>query len=320
MKIETVKDAILEYIKNGGSIYDERRKLPYYEKLHSLVKQERRKGNLDFDYADAYNLAGFEFDREFNEYMELIYELRNFADKDNYVDKIKNLTGKDNVRTALNILATSLKCSPSDYLILMTNFRFKKAIIKTDYILELYREIKEAYPSLDITGIKANHPHLYHKLTHILKYSKEFNSMAELIDAMGFTGSKFLNTTSYHNVNENFIEKELKEKLKETKNIKEVFKLYPNLYSKTLRCALLNDQSMEDWLKERAIDYQSENVKKFAKYRVDSDKREDELLKIQSSIRHSLHLNDATTPLQLYYQKKLIATKTLQVAEDIRQK
>ena len=121
MTLEDIKKRIDDYVANGGSIYDGRRELPYYDNLQKFTKKIQSTSNPAFTIVDAYKLCGYTFDREYGDYHKLLQVLSEHADENGYVDSIKKIDGSDAPKTLLKKMSTPLNCSPSDYLILMTD-------------------------------------------------------------------------------------------------------------------------------------------------------------------------------------------------------
>ena len=307
LTIEDIKKRIDEYVTNGGSIYDGRRQLPFYDNLQKLTKRIQSTTNPEFTIEDAYKLCGYDFDREYGDYTRLISTLSSYADKDGYVDSLKKIKGADAPKTLLKKMATALGCSPSDYLILMTDYRYEKAIITTDYIDQLRKELKATYPDGDITNIKRENPTLYEKLRHVCKYSPEvgINDMQSVAEYFGLTNDRFSNTNIYQHLEQKKILAEL-HTLFPDGNIDVLAKNNPTLYHKIAKCAASEDKTIKQWLGDNGFNYTpSQKTNRFSKTVVNSKTREQELFSTIKSLVGNLKTDFKDGKDEYYYKKNI---------------
>lgn len=307
LTLEEIKKRIDDYVASGGSIYDERRVLPYYENLRGIVRRARKSGNKDFDMVDAYKLFGYTFDREYGDYCDLLNILSEHVDANGYVDSIKSIEGKDSPKTLLKKLSTSLNCAPCDYLILMTDFRYKKAVISTNYIEQLRKELKELYPTGDIRNIKRENPAQYNKIRHVCKYSPEVsaNDMQSVAEFFGLTNPRFSSTSIYQHLNVKKVINKLT-LLFPDKHIDSFAKTHPVNYFEAIRCAASENKTLKQWLEQHGFTYtQAQNTDRLSKTAVDSKAREEQLLSIRSKIAGQAQPEFKTKQDEYYYKKGL---------------
>ena len=308
LTLTEIKKKIDDYVASGGSIYDGRRTLPFYDNLQKFTKRIQQTTDPNFTMVDAYKLCGYDFDREYDDYCKLINILKEFADENGYVDSIKEIDGPNSPKTLLKKMSSLLNCSPSDYLILMTDYRYKKAIISTNYIEQLRKELKSAYPTGDLNNIKRENRSHYDKLRHVCKYGSEIgvNDMQSVAEFFGLTNSRFSDTNIYQHLNFKKILSEIWQ-VYPNGEIDAFAKDHPSLYYKTTKCAVSQNKTVGQWLEEQGFKYiPSQKTDRFSKTLVDGNIRENELLTIKNNITGN------STPTfnnkrDEYYYKKSIA-------------
>ena len=308
LTFEEIKERIDNYVANGGSIYDERRSLPYYDNLIRLTKRIRQTSDPNFTIVDAYKMFGYDFDREYDDYCRLINVLQEYTDTEGYVDKLKETSGANSPNDLLKKMSATTNCSPSDYLILMTDYRYKKSIISTNYIDQLRKELQLAYPTGDINNIKRENPTLYNKLRHVCKYSPEigFNDMQSIAEFFGLTNSRFSDKSIYQHLNTKKILNEINQ-LFPDKKIDIFAKTHPTLYFKATKCATSQNKTLRQWLEEHGYTYtQAQNTDRLSKTIVDGKVREQEIANITSKIVGNSQPK-FDTPIEKYYYKKKLA-------------
>ena len=309
---EQLRKMIGEHLAKGGSIYDPKRQLPYYEKMMSVVKRHRRNGEPDYKMEDLYAELGFIMDRPYNLYLELLDGLKGFADKEGYVDDLNKVRGVMCVKNKLRDECARLGCSPGDYLLLMTPYKFKRTFIQDDYISVLFTQLKEAYPDGDTTNIKRENPRLYEQIRHVLRYSPESVSMQDLALFFGIQNYKFKDETPEF-------------KLDERKIVEEYIKAYSlnpefsairdnsELYYKALKCATSKNQTYKQWLKSHALPQQNAiEIPRFSKIMVDTDKRAKQIQDAKSKIMKRDNLVRPTDPVKAYHFDLDLAKKVIE--------
>lgn len=315
LTLAEIKQRIDDYVANGGSIYDRRRQLPYYDNLQKFTKRVQLSDNPNFTIVDAYKLCGYTFDREYGDYHKLLQILKEYADEKGYVDSIKKIEGSDAPKTLLKKMSAPLNCSPSDYLILMTDYRYERSIIITDYIEQLRKELKEAYPTGDITHIKRENNLLYEKLRHVARYCPEVGAdMQSVAEYFGLTNERFSSTNIYQHLNAKKVLAELF-KLYPDGVIDSLAKDHPTLYHNVTKCAASENTTPKAWLENNGFTYTpAQKTERMYKTVVDSKVREKELLSLRNSLVGKMR-TDFADPIEEYYYKKKIAKLVLQQLE-----
>jgi len=316
-KFDTLKIRMHQHIANGGSIYDTKHKLPYYDYMQKLIREVQTLYNPEFSRADAHKVCGFDFDPEYNDYITLLDVLSQYADKDGFVDSIKKVGGAGSPKTLLKKLADHIGAAPSDYLILMTNYRYQKAIIRTDYILQLMKEFKEIYPNGgDTTDIKRLYPKQYEKLRHACKYGYEYGitDMKSAAEFFGLENERFSSSSIYYSLQEHEVLKKVLQ-LCPDRCIDNLQKLSPHTYFLVIKCAASNGLSIYDWCQKKGLTYNaSQNIKKLAKTQVDSKKRERDLFEIRDRLI-GVDKPKFKTPIDEFHYNKNLAKRTIEIAE-----
>lgn len=179
--IESTKNKIIEYIRNGGSLYvDKIKSLPFYESLN-FIRREKELGLTSC--ADVLNYLGFEYDREYHDYKVMLEEIAKYADAENYVDDFKKQRDT-RIHNAFKERAREIGCTPSDYLILMTPFRYRKTFKQVDYVEQLVEDFWKKYPDGDVTRFKRENPTLYYKFKHLVWASQQEGASSEDVAAL----------------------------------------------------------------------------------------------------------------------------------------
>ena len=316
-EFEKLRIEINKHLANGGSIYDTKKQLPYYDRMNKLIKKIQKMYNPEFSRIDAHKACGFDFDPEYNDYITLIDTLAQYADENGFVDDIKKLHGSNSPRTLLKKLADHIGAAPSDYLTLMTNYRFEKAIIRTDYVKQLMREVKEIYPNGgDTTDIKRMHPQLYEKIRQFCKYGYEYGvtDMQSAAAFLGLENERFSSSSIYYYLQEHEVLKKVIQYCPD-RCIDNLQKVSPQTYFLVAKCAASNGQSIYEWCLSKNLTYNlSQNTKKLAKTQVDGKKREQQLFTIRDQIVGS-QPPKFKNPIEEFRYKLSIAKRVLEIAE-----
>lgn len=315
--IEKLTDEIIDYLHEGGELYDINVKnLPFYEGVNFLCRSS--KGMLK-SFADALNFLGFEYNPEYHEYEKLIDTLESYSDKDFYVDEIKKHRGI-NANTVLKEFANEISCTPSDYLILMTDYRYKfNASKRANYVDELISRIYKFYPDGNVTNLRYDHPELYNSIRNVLIQAHcESASMKNLACLLGI----HLNDKSYHHfsdnqifkgINESQVVSEYEQKLSEGK-IKNISSDNPTLYRKIYICAIRNNMSVSEWFKMHNLTpplQTNKNTNRLGRIKVDPIEREAELKgKMQEIIKRE-NLSIPSNKIEQYYFRKELARRVI---------
>lgn len=316
--IEKLKDQICDFIHEGGSLYEVSnvKNLPFYESVNYLRKSSNGKIK---SFADAMDFLGFDYDPEFERYQKLCNTLSSFADQENFVDEIKKYR-HESADSSLKEFAKDLDCTPSDYLLLMTDFRYKNASKKANYLNELINRIYALYPDGNITSFRHSHPELYHSIRNVLLHAHgEFASMDDLADLLGVyvnedNNNHFSKKQIFKNINESQVVDEYKQKLASGK-IKNISNDDPALYHKIYICSVRNNTSVYQWFLMHNLTPPANTTKsetnRLSRIKVDPLVREKEIREKQREIIERENLSLPEKPSEQYHFRKELAKKVL---------
>jgi len=310
--IEQTKRKIIDYIENGGSLYvDNVKNLPFYEALNTIRRSENDPGLTTFE--SLLNYLGFSYDREYYDYTSMVSAIAKFADGENYVDGIKKNKGS-HLYTMLKESARKIGCNPSDYLILMTPYRYRVAFKQVDYIDQLVKEIYAKYPDGDVSRFKRENPLLYNKYKNLVWASQhEGVSSEDVAEFLGiFSNGKFSEKTVRASLSEEAVINEYLRKM-ETGEIK---KLSDDkaLYYRLNAIAVRNNTTVYQVFVLHGITPPAKLRKeaerlKFTK--VDPKQREKELLTKRAEIMKREGITEPLDEREKYYLNKRLAILTI---------
>ena len=323
-KINKLKVRMAQHIADGGSLYDPKRQRPYYDYLdyvyHGILKYDET-----FTHTDLHQLCGFEYDTEYNEYLILMDMLKQHSDENNFVDSVKKSKGVKSPKTLLQKFATDMGVSPSDYLILMTDYRYaENAYIKLgnnpnlSYLHQLEVMTREVYPvGSNATGLKREYPHIYEGMRHFIEsglgYEMGIFSMADLADYLKITNENF----STHAKRSEFKKYEVFKKIRKLYpdgNIDNITKEHPTEYFQLARIARQEGVFINDLCKEGGLTYTiGQEVKRLGRMQVDPKRREKELSIIKNNLLSQYDQSKLESPVARYRFKKQIAQKTMEI-------
>lgn len=298
--IEVLTERIKAHIANGGSIYQPKRQLPYYDYMHMLKQKYSKRDGVKYEMQDMYKLCGFDFDPEYAAHLEILADLQDLSDKNNYVDKLKNFKQeKPETYGKLCTLATKHNACLYDFLVLTTGYRLKEAHIDVNYEEALIARLEKAYPDKNITGIRRDNAELYEMLRHLRRYKYPTLSMAEVIDILGFTNSRML-TDNFYSVDE-------------ANTLRQLEQAYPNkvidsslysnkeFYYRLIKISVLKKESLVHYLNNNGYTYLQGNlVARLAQMKVDENKRFDFLTKKKQAF-YAKHNVEKLTDKEKYY-------------------
>lgn len=314
--VENISKLIKEFIANGGDIYAPRRELPYYDKLNVLLQRYRAQGHPEATMSDAYALCGITFDREYKEFKDCIDVLKEYADENNCVDKIR-LEKPRRTYNFIKFRATKdLDCSPSDYLMLMTDFRFSNCYIQDNYIERLKERLHRAYPNGDITGIEHNNPKLYNQLRHFVDYSPVPISMQEAAEILECTNSYLSNETSL-----GISKKEVLKKYKALKEMGQDPLEDATLLNQMYRLAVHENQTITQWFNSNNLgEYTkaSKDIPRFGLIAEDPAEREKELFEVRDKIIKDEYITFSDDPVTNYHQRLNLSKKVIETLKKQR--
>jgi len=316
-KIENLKNRINDFIKQGGDIYASKRQLPYYEYMHIVKRRMEEHYNIKLTMEYMYSLCGIEFDRDFNLHKDVCARLKQYTDKNGYVDKIRTeeVKKKDTIYTDLKNLAAKHNVSMLDYLIFMTPYHFSSGRVVGDSIAKLKKDLLKAYPHRNLQGIRYDNPNLYERLRNIKQMLPERLTMKELAEFLGFS-------------NEKFSDKKEDIKEKEIEVLEELSKAFPNkeisnitntnstLYYKIVRVAFAYDQTTQQWLQSKGFAYLTSNAgTRLSATQISLTEREGDLLPLKKKYAKKLY-KDKMNEVEKFHIDLKIMQKSLAEFEE----
>lgn len=323
-RIENLRKKIEEYIMAGGDIYAPRRELPYYEYMRGIKRALEKELERDVSFDEVYGLCGVNFDREYHEnmmeyqrFLSFYERVRGFADKNGYVDSMRKSEVRkiDNTYEQLKNYADKYGCSPFDFLVLMTGFKFKTAIIQVDYVSYLSQKLLQVYPDGDIEGIRWQRPDLYEGIRHLRKYMPESVSMQEVAEILGVHNKRFSNDKLKVNLNKDAVLNKIYE-LCPDGNASKLRVVDLATYYHVIELARSEDKTPFQWMKENNFSYDFEmNMPRLSKAKVDADKRAQTLLSMREELLQNYDLQnvDDITRFNTYIN---VMQQTLQIVNN----
>ena len=309
-RIEILKNKINQHLSNGGTVYDPKRQLPYYDYLSDTVKIIRKETGKKVSHEDVYLLCGIKFDRDFNDFVDFVANLRMFA-SGSVVDKIRttNVRKINNVYERLKNYADKYNTTPFDFLTLMTSFEFSECYVKTDNYEDCLKYlISQEYPSGDISGIKRAHPDLYEQLRQLQKYYPQQLSMKSLVERLGFDWDRA--SEEIPSVPpEVSVLLELKQKYPK-KVIGKLQSEDPTLYAHVVKICQSHKKSISQWLEEHGFKYPSGlTTPQLSFIKINSNSRKKLLGELKKSAFENMQIQSADE-IDLYHAS-LDATKSV---------
>ena len=304
--IEELTKRIQNHIENGGSIYQPKRQLPYYEYLSSLKTRFSKRDGVKYETADIYKMCGFDFDPEFAAYLEIVADLRDLADENNYVDKTNNFKQvKSETYGKLCTLATKHGSCLYDFLVLTTGYRLKESNINIDYEKALIEQLKQAYPDRNLTGIRRGNSDLYEMIRHLRRYKYPTLSIAEVINLLGFENSKSVNSRHSAPDEEAYLKK--LQELYPSKNIDESLYTDKEFYYTLIKISISKGLSLVQYLNQNGFTYLQGNlVARLAQMKVDEKARYIYLIGKKREFYMSHPIEKLTDKEKYYLNLKLV--------------
>ncbi len=200
---------IKDYIKSGGSLHIERKKLPFYEKLHSYQISLKRQGRMvSHEYIMKYDLG-------FREFSDLYYRCRDveklklFRDRDGYVDSYRSHKVFNNY---IKEVAQTFNIPIYFVTDLLADERMRKYEISIDKVAYTERLLHN-YVNKHGTfvGIKRNDTRTYEAFNYLIKYysdgTEEKFTKSEWLEMFGLdhVENKFRDSKNDRNVDINDI-------------------------------------------------------------------------------------------------------------------
>ncbi len=295
--VTNLKREIETYVKMGGNIYDGKRVLPYYEKIRYATKLYKSENDVQIEIEDVYKDCGIKFNRDYNNFLNFTRGLEKFADKNGFVDQIKKSNAsKEEVelKSFLDFHARETGISPGEYLILMTNFRYKTLVIAGDYVKHLQEKIQKEIPDGVVRNLKRTHSEIYYGIKHFQKYSPQPISYNEALDFFGLIDGNIRTQAEKGGANEVDEDKLLASLSAEFPDKKiDAFSTSTN-YRFVVRAARSNDQTINQWLDNHGFDYTSaSNVLRLSKFQVDATEHEQKLMSMREELLKEYNTKNA---------------------------
>lgn len=304
--IKELTNRIQAHILKGGSIYDPRRQLKYYEYLRNVKARLSKMDGIEYTNADIYQFCGFDYDPYYAIYLEMLSDLSELSDKDKYVDKKFSFkTTKPETYGKLCTLATAHNSCLYDTIVILTGYRLKDANINMDYEQALIERLLIAYPDRNIAGIRRNNTNLYEMIRHLKEYKYPTMSMAETIGILGFTNSRMKNETEIN--------------ISKTELLSTLNRLYPSkvidrslfqqkdFYYKLIKLSILENLSLVEYLNKLGFSYTQGNmVARLAQMKVDESKRYNFLIKKKKEFYSKLDTSSLTDKDEYYLNLQLL--------------
>lgn len=320
--IEELTNRINQHLQNGGNIYQPKRQLPYYDYLSNVKTRFSKRDKTKYETADIYKMCGFDFDPEYATFLEIMADLQDLADENNYVDKNTNFKHvKSETYGKLCTLATKHNSCLYDFLVLTTGYRLKESHIDLDYEKALIERLTKAYPNKDLAGIRRNNTDLYEMIRHLKKYKYPELTIDEVVNLLGFENSRTIEGTSSA-IDENFYLEKLNQMFP-TKVIDQSLHASQDVYYKFIKLSLSKKQSLVEYLNQHGYTYLQGNlVARCAQMKVDENAR----YKFLANKKMEFYKNHSTENLtykDLYYLNLQLVdqiAKVDNVEEFIKQK
>lgn len=290
-RIEKLKAKIVKYIQEGGSVYDKKNELSYYEYMRSIKRALAAELGRDVSFEEVYALCGINFDRQYHElaeeYKQFIsfYEkVRAFDDGNGFVDSMREGSVRefDDTYFLLKNYADKYSTTPFDFLVLMTGYKFKKAYVPIDYISYISNKLKQTYPNGNIEGIRWEHPELYESIRHIRKYLPEQCSMQEVAEFLGVRNDRFGDTKLHAIHNKQKVIQEILSVCPD-RNVTYLHDKNLTLYHQALDLSRFEDKLLYQWFADNNLEYNFKmNIARLSKASVDTNKRASDLLEMRA--------------------------------------
>lgn len=290
--IQDLTKRLQVYQKLGGSFYVPTKQNPNYDRLRHAKRLAEAEGIENVSFESIYADCGIKFDRDYQRFKEFTDNLGLVADKDGYVDEIKNSKPTSlqvKVRSYLGTHAQEAGISPGEYLVLMTNYRYKNMVIRGDYVGALQEELSALFPDGIVKGLKQNHPDKYYKLEHFIKYSPEPISYDDALAFFGLCNGNSKPTPKSASPED--------VRLREEQALEKLSALYPDgiiknlatidkhTYFEAIRAARRHDQTPKQWAEKNGFDYPAAaDVARLSKITVDAKAHEQKLLGMREEL------------------------------------
>ena len=176
-----------QYVAEGKSLHIERKKLPFYESMHTAKRSYFRKYGRRITSREALERVGIKgYSDIYYDFLPL-FDLEKYQDSYGYVDSYRKDT---NLNACIDRYAEYLGMPVSLVVSLVADQRLEKSYLQTDtlaFISQQLKEYKETYDSFD--NISRTDPQLYNRLCRLKRVVKTESgkpiSTRELVELLG---------------------------------------------------------------------------------------------------------------------------------------
>lgn len=251
---ERASEEVTSYFHGGGQKLVNAKQYPFAVTLRKLAEKENARG-VKVTPESLMSLFGF-YDSKYDEDDAMI---KKFADAQGCIDSIRGTKEYDHIR----IRAQVHNCSPAEYVAMLSDCYFSKAIVGVDnYILSLKNEISKVLGGkTDATGLRELSYDTYLKVKHLREYFPQ-GSLVSIEQTLNYLGFDY-----------NGVQKP-KQKINEQYLLKQLEAMYPDkqvlqidhkaVWGKNLlRASLANNMLLVDYLESKGFTYvASKNAKR----------------------------------------------------------
>lgn len=253
--LEGLKSEIDKYVLEGGSIYDPKRTLPYYERIHGFA---RKKG---LSTAEVYALCGYEYDPSLcklnylNSDIFKVFETK--KDENGYIDDLLKSDKSYLLLKRLRYYSKKENVPFNSYLMMMYGVRVKEAQEDVNYVEEVEKSLKDyvakyGTDQLNRGAIEKNDSVLASRLRHLSIYFPEGSvTFHQLLSFFGYS-VKSKRTYEFKDEEEVFLkdllnafpDKKIGKKFQEN-----------NLYYGALNYSLKKDMTLKQYFEFNGFEY-----------------------------------------------------------------
>ncbi len=301
-KLETIKKNINNFILAGGNIYSPKRKLPYYSYMNAYKRQLEKTTGKKYEMSDIYEMSGIKYDKWYSKFLDFKSKIKAYADDDGYVDSYREGRGvKDSAHEIARSLTYMYDIQLSDFVLYFTVYRLKSVNVPNDYVALLQKDLLEAYPSRDLTGIKRDNPGLYCRMNHLRTSLDVRFEWQEFVESLGFI-TRAKAPSKHKEYDENAILAELN-KLYPDKNVVNLSTINGDLYYTLVELTISLDTTIRKWLESHGFNYErGSSVSRLKQTKVDGDQRKNELLRLKEEMLASTPKDKIPTdPRERFY-------------------
>ncbi|MBQ2864255.1 MAG: hypothetical protein IJE91_02175 [Clostridia bacterium] len=250
---ERASEEVASYFKNGGQKLVNAKQYPFAVTLRKLAEKEALAGKK-ITPEDLMSLFGY-YDSKYDEDVAII---KKYADSEGCIDSIRGTKDYDHIRIRGQVHG----CSPAEYVALISDCYFSKAIIEVgNYIESLKAELKRVLKGkTDATGLREISYETYLKVKHLREYFPQgsLDSIEETLNYLGY---------DYNGV------PKPKQKINEKYLLSRVQAMFPNMVvtyvdhksvwgKNLLRASLANNMTLQEYLEHNGFTYAAAKANK----------------------------------------------------------